>query len=88
MAAATVMAKAKPKARSKKQAQSPLLETDRNYSVSDGAAAAGVSGITFWRAIYAGHLLTYRVGRRRVVSGQQIKDWLDAGGKTSAKGGE
>lgn len=84
MATATVAVKAK----SKIPFYAPLLEPNRNYSIPQGAAAAGVATITFWRAIYAGHLETYRAGRRRVVSGEQIKAWLDAGGKTSKKGGK
>ena len=64
------------------QSNTPTLEINRNYSVPDGARAVGVAPITFWRAIYAGHLQTYRIGRRRVVSGAQIQQWMDAGGKT------
>ncbi len=81
--------KPKPKAKPKSQTSpsGPLLELNRNYSIPDGAAAAGVAAITLWRAIYSSNLQTYRVGRRRVVSGQQIKEWLESGGKTSGKGG-
>ncbi|MBS1790590.1 MAG: hypothetical protein JST85_22925 [Acidobacteria bacterium] len=65
---------------------SPILELNRNYSIPLGAKVAGCSAITFWRAIYAGHLETYRIGRRRTVSGAQILAWLEAGGKTSRAG--
>lgn len=75
---------AKPK--TKKQPDNKPLELNMNYSVADAASVAGVSAITLWRAIAAGHLKTYRVGRRRVVSGEQIKHWLENGGKTSEKG--
>jgi excisionase family DNA binding protein len=94
MPVTTAVAKAKPavkrgKAATKKakRTPSPLLENQRIYSIPEGAAAAGVSTITFWRAIYAGHLKTYRAGRNRRISGEQIKTWLEAGGKTSQKGG-
>lgn len=73
----------KAKTKNKVPPSTPLLELNRNYSIQDGAAAAGVSAITLWRAIYAGHLQTYRAGRRRIVNGEQIMTWLDAGGKTS-----
>ncbi len=59
------------------------LEPNQNYSIDDGAKAAGVSSITIWRAIYAGHLETHRIGRRRILSGSQILTWIQAGGKTS-----
>lgn len=92
MSATTAVAKAAAPAqrlRSKKVAARPLLEAERNYSIPDGAAAAGVAAITFWRAIYAGHLQTYRAGRKRIVSGAQIKTWLESGGRTgnAKKGG-
>lgn len=61
------------------------LELNVNYSISNAAAVAGVSAITVWRAIHSNNLKTYRVGRRRVISGQQIQEWLEAGGKTSAE---
>lgn len=59
------------------------FEINQNYSVKEAATVAGVSAITIWRAIYAGHLQTYRAGRRRILSGAQVKAWLDAGGRTS-----
>lgn len=91
MSAMTVATKAKTKTKAKankNNARLPL-ETNCNYSVPDGAAAAGVAPVTFWRAIYGGHLQHYRVGRRVILSGAQIKAWLDAGGRTSrvTKGG-
>lgn len=82
--------KAKNPASTKRERRSIPLETTQNYSVRDGAAAAGVSAMTVWRAIYSGNLECYRAGRRRILSGAQIKAWLEAGGKTSRieKGGE
>ncbi len=71
------------KARKKKVTPRPLLENDRNYSVAEAAAAAGCAEITAWRAIYSGRLQTYRIGRRRVVSGAQVRQWLEAGGQTA-----
>ena len=90
MAAATAIVKAITPPRqgkikriaTKRTTLRPLLEDGRNYSIAEGAAAAGVSAITFWRAIAAGHLQTYRAGRRRIVSGEHVKAWLEAGGKT------
>lgn len=70
------------KSKTKKPDNRPL-ELNVNYSVDDAAVVAGVAAITLWRAIGSNNLKTYRVGRRRVVSGQQIKDWLENGGKTS-----
>ncbi|MGH9847903.1 MAG: hypothetical protein ACREEM_55155 [Blastocatellia bacterium] len=60
----------------------PALDPQRNYSIPEGASVAGVAAITIWRAVYAGHCQTYRVGRRRIVSGAQLQAWLEAGGKT------
>jgi hypothetical protein len=77
-----VAVRKKPSESTSHRKKSLPLESDRNYSVPDGARAAGVATITFWRAIYAGHLQTFRIGRRRIVSGSQILEWLKAGGKT------
>lgn len=82
MSADTAVVKTKT-AKLKTAAVRPPLELNRNYSVPEAAAAAGVAAITLWRAIYAERLRTYRIGRRRVVSGAQIKTWLDEGGKTA-----
>lgn len=73
------------KSKTKKSDNRPL-ELNMNYSIQEAAIVAGVAAITLWRAIAADHLKTYRVGRRRVVSGEQIKQWLENGGKTSGKG--
>jgi excisionase family DNA binding protein len=60
----------------------PALEQSRNYQVNEAALTMGVAAITIWRAIYNGHLKHYRVGRRVLVSGEQLIAWRDAGGKT------
>ncbi|HQR32073.1 MAG TPA: helix-turn-helix domain-containing protein [Blastocatellia bacterium] len=59
------------------------LEPNRNYSVNDAALALGISPMTVWRAIWAEALQTHRVGRRHIVSTDQIQTWLAGGGKTS-----
>jgi len=64
------------------------LELARHYAIPEGADVVGVHPNTLWKAVYAGYLLTFRAGRRRLVSGQQLQDWLNAGGKTSKQGGE
>jgi hypothetical protein len=79
--------KKKKNIRKKRTVRRIPLELNRNYSVPEGAEAANVAPVTMWRAIAGNHLQTCRAGRRRIVSGQQIKDWLDAGGKTSKEGG-
>ena len=63
----------------------PTLETSRNYPVKEGALCVGVSVATIWRAIQAGRLKTYRVGSRVIISGEQLKNWLESGGKTYQK---
>jgi excisionase family DNA binding protein len=60
----------------------PTLDRQRNYSVTEAALTMGVAAVTIWRAIYSGHLRHYRVGRRVLVSGEQLVAWRDAGGKT------
>jgi hypothetical protein len=64
----------------------PALNPQAIYSRQDGARTAGVSVITFIRAYDAGHLKAFRAGTRVLHSGQQILDWLAAGGKTGARG--
>lgn len=61
----------------------PPLETSRNYTVPEAALAIGVAAITIWRALESQNLKSYRVGRRVIVGGQHLLDWLEAGGKTS-----
>ncbi|QQS46475.1 MAG: helix-turn-helix domain-containing protein [Acidobacteriota bacterium] len=93
MATTQTAVKAKPSGRQKSKRLIVPLDSTLNYSINDGAAAAGVSSTTIWRAVYSGNLETYRAGRRRIISGAQIKAWLEAGGKTGRtskieKGGE
>jgi hypothetical protein len=68
----------------------PLLEPNRNYPVQEAAAAIGCAAITVRRALDNGYLQCFRVGRRIIVNGQHLINWLNAGGKTGhgAKGGE
>lgn len=79
MAAAAVLAK-KNSAKSKRRLP---LEPTVNYSVPESAVATCTSTPTIWRAIDSGHLKYYRVGRRVILNGQFLLDWLAAGGKTS-----
>ena len=60
-----------------------------NYTVSEAALAAGVSNPTIWRALDGKNLKCFRVGRRVIIGGQHLLDWLDSGGKTTRlRGGE
>lgn len=61
----------------------PTLDPSRNYTRAEAALAVGVAPISLFRAFDAGHLNAFRVGRRVIHSGQQLLDWLAAGGKTS-----
>ncbi|MDQ3011732.1 MAG: helix-turn-helix domain-containing protein [Acidobacteriota bacterium] len=70
----------------KKPARQLPLELAKNYALPIAAQVIGVHVNTLWRAVYSDNLITYRIGRRRVVSGEQLKKWLDAGGKTSRTG--
>ncbi|HEU0179424.1 MAG TPA: hypothetical protein VFV58_34770 [Blastocatellia bacterium] len=67
----------------KPKIQRPILEPARIYTRREGALALGVSEITMIRARDAGHLAEFRVGRYVRHSGQQLLDWLAAGGRTS-----
>lgn len=89
MALATAQAKrAKKPTPLTKIKNRPSLDLSKNYGPTEGAIVAGVSASTFWRAIYLNQekpgqgLPHYRVGRRIVVSGEQIKAWLEKGGQT------
>lgn len=88
MPTATVVAQA-PKRVSQKCKPAPPapipLQADVNYSAGQAAQAVTVSPATIWRAIYGGHLRTYRIGSRVVISGAQLIAWRDAGGKTTQK---
>jgi excisionase family DNA binding protein len=65
----------------------PTLELAAHYSVKQAAAVVNCAEITIWRAISSANLQTHRTGRKRLISGAQLKNWLDAGGKTGATGG-
>jgi len=60
----------------------PRIEPAAIYNRSEAAEAVGVSQITLFRAYDSGNLKGYRVGARISHSGQQLLDWLEAGGKT------
>lgn len=64
------------------------LELSKNYRPIEVPFVAGVSISTVWRAIYLNQekpeqgLAHYRVGRRIIVTGEQIKTWIEKGGET------
>lgn len=60
----------------------PTIEPTRLYSRAEAALAVGCAVVTIIRADDRGHLLGYRVGRRRQYSGEQLMAWLAAGGRT------
>lgn len=64
-------------------AKKPVLTPDRIYTRAESALVIGCAEITLIRARDAGHLAELRVGRNVLHSGQQLLDWLNAGGKTS-----
>lgn len=85
---ATKPAKSKITSKSKlASAFRPPLELTAHYSVKQVAVVVNCAEITIWRAISSDNLKTHRTGRKRLISGAQIKAWLDAGGKTGATGG-
>lgn len=79
--------KRKPKAARKTSnlSNKPPLTPDRIYNIAEAAQAIGVSKMTLIRARDGGHLAELRAGRNVLHSGQQLLDWLEAGGKTSKK---
>jgi hypothetical protein len=70
-----------PRTKSRRQPR-PTIEPSRLYSRAEAALAIGCAVITIIRADERGHLLGYRVGRRRQYSGEQLMAWLSAGGRT------
>ena len=60
------------------------LELNKIYSVTEASQCLSISAVSIWRAIYNDHLKTYRIGRRRVISGDQLIAWRDSGGQTDA----
>lgn len=60
----------------------PTLDPARIYTRREAALALGVSTITLIRARDNGNLQELRVGARCLHSGQQLIDFLNAGGKT------
>ncbi|HZS10383.1 MAG TPA: hypothetical protein VFD58_36475 [Blastocatellia bacterium] len=66
----------------------PVIEPLREYSIPEAAEARGVSVSTVWRGVFLNQkdptegLSHHRCGRRVTVSGQQLFDWMAAGGKT------
>lgn len=60
----------------------PAIIPGRTYTRREATLACGVSTASLIRAWEAGFLKSYRVGRRVLHSGQQLLEWLEAGGKT------
>ena len=61
----------------------PALDLQKIYSRKESAYVLGLSQITLFRAFDSGHLQGYRAGRNVKHSGQQLLDWLQAGGRTA-----
>ena len=55
-------------------------------SISEAAAALGISRPTFYRLIRADGLPTIRVGGRALIPVKQLREWLDE--QVSIKGGD
>jgi hypothetical protein len=68
----------------------PELLASKNYTVYEAAAAVGCAAITIWRALDSQNLKCFRVGRRVIIGGQHLLDWLECGGRTGRvkKGGQ
>ncbi len=77
------MAARKPMNKNANKSNAIPLTPNRNFSVNEAAASLSINAITIWRAIWGGHLQTYRIGRRHVISTEQLLAWLEAGGKTT-----
>lgn len=80
--------KAKRKTNRKDTLNRPAIEPLKNYPRPEAAKVVPCAVITLIRAFEAGHLSAYRVGRNVVHSGQQLIDWLEAGGKTGRVGNQ
>jgi hypothetical protein len=61
----------------------PRLDPERVYSRAEAALTLGVSNITLIRARDAGELQELRAGCRVLHTGQNLIDWLAAGGRTA-----
>jgi hypothetical protein len=70
-------------ARKKRRPNRPPIDPAGIYSRAEAAFLTNVSLMTLIRARDAGHLSEFRAGRRCLHSGQQLLDWLEAGGKTA-----
>lgn len=54
----------------------PAIEVGAVYNMAEAALVVGVSWGTVWRAIQSGRLKHCRVGRRVIIRGDQIADFL------------
>ncbi len=65
-----------------------LIEPTRNFTPEEAAFAASVAVVTVRRAIALNQVMPnqglshYRIGRRIVISGEQIQNWIASGGQT------
>ena len=48
------------------------------YSIADACALSSVGRTTLYAAITRGDLKTHKVGRRTLISAQDLKSWLDS----------
>jgi hypothetical protein len=82
---ATRKRKSRPAKKVRGQADKPAIVPGALYNRAEAMFVLGVSQMTLFRAYDAGHLAALRVGRNILHSGQQLLDWLAAGGKTGKK---
>ena len=54
------------------------------YSIAEACALSSVGRTTLYAAIARGDLKTHKVGRRTLISAQDLKSWLDSCSTTVA----
>jgi excisionase family DNA binding protein len=72
------LAPARKRSGSERRMPRPLIIPNQTYSVPQAAAALGVSAISVWRWIYAGRLRRCQLGRRTILTGTQLEQFLAA----------
>lgn len=55
-----------------------------SMSIKEAAKALGISHVTMYKEISAGRLKTFMIGRRRLVSSDALRHYIEAREKESA----
>ncbi|MFZ6695861.1 helix-turn-helix domain-containing protein [Stenotrophomonas acidaminiphila] len=57
-----------------------------SYTTDEACAATGLNRTALYREMVAGHIKTFKVGKRRMVSARALREFIEAREKAATSG--